>query len=76
MCQAGQKGLMSNPNKALGKWVLRDVLKVPVGILVDRKYLDMIGIDSVIVFKISDTRYKIDFASTGKFEAFKDNHEN
>lgn len=71
MCQAGQKGLMSNPNKALGKWVLRDVLKVPVGILVDRKYLDMIGIDSVIVFKISDTRYKIDFASTGKFEEFK-----
>lgn len=28
----------------------------------------MIGIDSVIIFKISDTRYKIDFASTGKFE--------
>lgn len=71
MCQAGQKGLMSNPNKALGKWVLRDVLKVPVGTLVDRKYLDMIGIDSVIVFKISDTRYKIDFASTGKYEEFK-----
>ncbi|MDX4069245.1 phospholipase D-like domain-containing protein [Aliarcobacter skirrowii] len=76
MCQAGQKGLMSNPNKALGKWVLRDVLKVPVGTLVDRKYLDMIGIDSVIVFKISDTRYKIDFASIGKFEEFKDTHEN
>ena len=76
MCQAGQKGLMSNPNKALGKWVLRDVLKVPVGTLVDRKYLDIIGIDSVIVFKISDTRYKIDFASLGKFEEFKDNHEN
>ena len=71
MCQAGQKGLMSNPNKALGKWVLRDVLKVPVGTLVDRKYLDMIGIDSVIVFKISKTKYKIDFASTGKFEEFK-----
>lgn len=76
MCQAGQKGLMSNPNKALGKWVLRDVLKVPIGTLVDRKYLDMIGIDSVIVFKISDTKYKIDFASTGKFEEFKDTHEN
>ncbi|AXX85098.1 restriction endonuclease [Aliarcobacter skirrowii] len=76
MCQSGQKGLMSNPNKALGKWVLRDVLKVPVGTLVDRKYLDMIGIDSVIVFKISDTKYKIDFASTGKFEEFKDTHEN
>lgn len=72
MCQAGQKGLMSNPNKALGKWVLRDVLKVPVGTLVDRKYLDMIGIDSVIVFKLNDTKYKIDFASSGKFEEFKE----
>ena len=71
MCQSGQKGLMSNPNKALGKWVLRDVLKVPVGTLVDRKYLDMIGIDSVIVFKLDDTKYKIDFASSGKFEEFK-----
>ena len=76
MCQTGQKGLMSNPNKALGKWVLRDVLKVPAGTLLNRKYLDMIGIDSVIVFKISDTRYKIDFASLGKFEEFKDNYEN
>ncbi|MFX4232761.1 restriction endonuclease [Aliarcobacter butzleri] len=76
MCQSGQKGLMSNPNKALGKWVLRDVLKVPIGTLVDRKYLDMIGIDSVVVFKISDKRYKIDFASLGKFEEFKDNYEN
>lgn len=74
MCQAGQKGLMSNPNKALGKWVLRDVLKVPVGTLVDRKYLDMIGIDSVIVFKLDDTKYKIDFASSGKFEEFKENN--
>ncbi|AXK48572.1 NgoFVII family restriction endonuclease [Aliarcobacter trophiarum LMG 25534] len=72
MCQAGQKGLMSNPNKALGKWVLRDVLKVPVGTLVDRKYLDMIGIDSAIVFKLNDTKYKIDFASSGKFEEFKE----
>lgn len=74
MCQDGQKGLMSNPNKALGKWVLRDVLKVPIGTLVDRKYLDMIGIDSVIVFKLDDTKYKIDFASSGKFEEFKENN--
>lgn len=74
MCQSGQKGLMSNPNKALGKWVLRDVLKVPIGTLVNRIYLDMIGIDSVIVFKLNDTKYKIDFASSGKFEEFKENN--
>jgi hypothetical protein len=76
MCQSEQKGLMSNPNKALGKWVLRDVLKITPRTLVNRKYLDMIGIDSVIVFKMSDKKYKIDFASLGKFEEFKDNYEN
>lgn len=74
MCQAGQKGLMSNPNKALGKWVLRDVLKIPPGILIDRAYLDKIGIDSIIVYKLSDTEYKIDFASLGKYENFKNNY--
>jgi len=72
MCQSGQKGLMSNPNKALGKWVLRDVLKVPSRKLITRAYLDRIGIDSVIVYKLSDTEYKIDFASLGKFEEFKE----
>ncbi len=72
MCQSGQKGLMSNPNKALGKWILRDVLKVPLKTLIDRKYLDSLGIDSVIVFKLSNTEYKIDFASIGKFEEFKE----
>ena len=75
MCQAGQKGLMSNPNKDLGKWILRDVLKMSIGTLIDRKYLDKIGIDSVIVFKLSDTEYKIDFASVGKFEEFKENYK-
>jgi len=72
MCQSGQKGLMSNPNKALGKWILRDVLKIKKGVLIDRNYLNTIGIDSVIVFKLSDTEYKIDFASVGKFEEFKE----
>lgn len=72
MCQSGQKGLMSNPNKALGKWILRDVLKVPLKTVIDRKYLDSLGIDSVIVFKLSNTEYKIDFASIGKFEEFKE----
>ena len=72
MCQSGQKGLMSNPNKALGKWVLRDVLKVPSRTLINRAYLNKIGIDSVIVYKLSNTEYKIDFASLGKFEEFKE----
>lgn len=71
MCQAGQKGLMSNPNKALGKWILRDVLKIPPRTLIDRSYLNKIGIDSVIIIKIDENKYKIDFASLGKYENFK-----
>lgn len=75
MSQSGQKSLMSDPNKALGKWILRDVLKVPEWTLLDRDYLNKIGIDSVIVFKLSDTEYKIDFASVGKFEEFKEQND-
>jgi len=71
MCQQGRKGLMSNPNKALGKWLLRDVLKLPEGELVTRKILDEAGIDSVRIEKIGEREYKIDFASTGAYEKFR-----
>lgn len=72
LCQQGSKGLMSNPNKALGKWVLRDVLRVKEGELVTRSILNRAGIDSVYIEKTNTGYYKIDFAKTGKFETFKD----
>jgi hypothetical protein len=75
VCQSGGKALMSNPNKALGKWLLRDVLKAPYGTVITRELLDMLGIDSVVVSKhIRDAgkvSYKIDFAKVKKFEDFK-----
>lgn len=71
MCQQGQKGLMSNPNKALGKWLLRDIFKLPEGELITRKILNIAGIDSAIVEKVSEGKYKIDFASVGQYEKFK-----
>lgn len=71
MCQQGLKGLMSNPNKELGKWILRDILKVPEGVLVTRQMLDLIDIDSVYIEKLEDSKYKIDFAKTGSYEFFK-----
>lgn len=71
MCQQGLKGLMSNPNKELGKWILRDILKVPEGVLITRQMLDIIDIDSVYIEKIADLKYKIDFAKTGAYEVFK-----
>ncbi len=75
MCQQGQKGLMSNPNKALGRWLLRDVFNLPEGELLTRDILNIAGIDSAIVAKVSEGKYKIDFASIGKYEQFKKHFE-
>lgn len=67
--QEDGKALMSNPNKALGQWLLRDVLKIPQGQLITYKMLLEIGIDCVIFEKIGD-QYKLDFKAVGEFEKF------
>ncbi len=59
-CQQNRKALMSNPNIALGKWILRDVLQLKEGELVTIELLDRLGFDSVIVYKDSETDYRID----------------
>lgn len=74
MCQSGRKGLMSNPNRALGKWLLRDVLQLPEDTLVTRDILNMANIDSARVEKIDESHYTIDFASVGHYETFKEHH--
>ena len=55
---------MSNPNTALGKWLLRDVLQLKEGELVTIELLNRMGFDSVIVYKDSDTDYRIDVCRT------------
>lgn len=70
LCQEGSKGLMSNPNKALGRWLLRDVFKMEEGVLINKDILLEKGIDSVYVEKINDRNYVIDFAGIGKYEDF------
>lgn len=71
ICQQGGKALMSNPNSALGEWILRKVLKKAQGELLTMQDLNVYGIDSV---KITSTHqansagervYKIVFANTG-----------
>lgn len=52
MCQSGLKGLMSNPNKALGNWILRKVLRKQPGELVTMDDLNHFGIDSICVEKM------------------------
>lgn len=70
LCQDNCKALMSNPNKSLGKWLLRDVLKIPYGKIITYQDLLEIGIDSVSFRKIEDKKYLLDFKNVGEFEAF------
>jgi hypothetical protein len=75
-CQAGRKGLMSNPNKELGKWLLRDVLHIPEGELVSKTHLEKSGIDSAKLIKYNNNTYKIDFTPLGSYENFKNTYGN
>ena len=49
VCQDGGKALMSNPNAALGEWLLRKVLRKPEGEIVTIDDLNTYGIDSIKV---------------------------
>lgn len=70
LCQAGSKALMSNPNLELGKWLLREVMDLNEKELLTFEKLQVIGIDSVEVYKISDKVYKIDFRPMGTYDEF------
>jgi hypothetical protein len=70
MCQQGRKALMSNPNSALGKWLLRKVLRKKEGELVTLEDLDTYGVDSVKIISTHEMNangeriYKIVFSNT------------
>lgn len=51
ICQEGGKALMSNPNSALGGWILRTILQKKEGELVTMEDLIRFGIDSVLIRK-------------------------
>lgn len=73
VCQDGGKALMSNPNKALGKWILRDVLNLKQGELVTKERLNILGIDSVRIDKINDFEFDINFSQIGSYQEFSMN---
>lgn len=60
VCQENGKALMSNPNSALGKWILRDILKLKEGELLTLDLLDRLGFNSVTLFKDDELHYRID----------------
>jgi hypothetical protein len=70
VCQDNSKALMSNPNKDLGKWLLRDVLNLKEGELLTYEKLKTIGIDSVKIDKLDEQNYKISFTHLGSYENY------
>lgn len=71
VCQDNSKALMSNPNKNLGEWMLRKVLNLKEGDPLTYEYLQVLGIDSVIVYKHSEKHYSIDFREMGSYDLFQ-----
>lgn len=70
VCQDNSKALMSDPNKALGQWLLRDVLSLDEEVLLTYDMLEEIGIDSVKITKINDLDFEISFLELGSFDKF------
>lgn len=64
------KAIMSNPNKVLGKWLLRDVFELEEGTIVTYEMLELFGVDSVIFTKNGELDYSVDFAEIGTYESF------
>ena len=75
VAQQKGKALMSNPNSALGEWILRDILELKPKVLVTKEILDMIGIDSVKLSKTGDRRYYLDFLKSGSYEEFEEENK-
>lgn len=70
LCQQGSKALMSNPNKDLGEWLLRDVFNLEERQLLTYEDLELAGIDSVRVTKLDDQNYAINFCELGTYDNF------
>lgn len=74
LCQDNSKALMTNPNKDLGKWLLRKVLKLEEGEVLTYDKLLELGIDSVRISQVDvsgdELIYSIDFCPIGTYDEF------
>lgn len=73
VCQDDGKAIMSNPNKVLGKWLLRDVFELPPRTVLTYEMLKVFNIDSVVFTKINNNEYSIDFTELGTYEKWIEN---
>jgi hypothetical protein len=74
VCQDNSKALMTNPNSALGEWLLRQVMNLNERELLTYEQLEGLGIDSVIVYKHNDGTYSIDFRGLGTYDDFENEY--
>lgn len=74
VCQDNSKALMSNPNAALGQWLLREVMNLGERELLTYEKLQEIGLDTVVIYKVDDETFDIDFTRIGSYEKFKTQH--
>lgn len=70
VCQDNSKALMTDPNKDLGKWILRDVLSLADGELLSYDKLVSTGIDSVKITKRLSGEFEISFLEVGAYDDF------
>lgn len=70
VCQQNSKALMTNPNSALEKWLLRDILQLKEGELATMEKLNRLGFDSVIIIKQDNGNFKIDIMKTNSYIDF------
>ena len=71
VCQQDSKALMTNPNKDLGQWLLREVMDLDERELLTYGMLERLNIDSVIITKRNENSYTIDFVELGTYDTFK-----
>jgi hypothetical protein len=70
ICSQNSKALYSDPNEELGKWILRDVLRLQDGELLTIDRLYHLGIDSVRIDKLENGVYEMNFAAVNSYEDF------
>ena len=75
LCQENSKALMTNPNNALSGWILREVLKIKEGEVLEYSKLEKIGLDSVKITKIGKNYFKINFSGLDSFENFLESEQ-
>lgn len=63
MCQDNSKALMSNPNRAIGKWILRDQLKIEYNVIVTKEMLLQKKITHFKLCKYDNENYSIELTT-------------